>query len=388
MYPVTDRFLTAIKQPGQRKTVIDVYQGQAKVLSDLPVIDGSLRVDRSSRNRRSGSLTVGDPSLFPRLSNSILAPYSTEIVIRSGVVYRDGSEELVPLGVFLVNDTAADEAAGLIPSINFFDRAQRVYESSTLVADGGAQYGIAGQTFSGYPASQAIEATLLYPAPGWPTNSLWGMSITPGLLDPVLPGGQFDGDTDRWQLAVDLAELMGAEVFFDVAGNAIVQPVPGITSSTTDDDVVWTVAAGEGGTLTSAEQVITREFTYNGVVVIGPAPSEDIQQIRAVAVDNNVASPTYWNGLFGKKTLRISNERITTLEQAQGIAEAKLKEVLALSKNVNFGGVANPALDVGDVIKIVYNDGTSEIHLLDSFTFPLDGGPMTGTTRTIQIAVA
>ena len=387
MYPVSSRFLKTIRRSGDRKTVVDVYQGAVKMASDIPVIDGSLKVDRNSRSRRSGSLTLGDPSFFPKVSSGLFAPYSTEIVIRSGLVYTDGSEELVPLGVFLVNDNQADEAEGLIPTIQFFDRAHRVYETSTHVSDGGPLMLPTNHPFSGSPAQTAIETILSYPAPGWPTNTLWGVYIDPALSNPILPGGSFEGDTDRWQVALDLAEIMGADVYFDVFGSAVVKPVPGITPDTKSTDAVFTINSGEDGVMISLSQNITRENTYNRVVMLGATPDGESPQAMAVVADTNPASPTYWNGLFGKKTLRVSNSRLVSDEQCLIAAQAKLKNSLGLSKNVSFGSIANPALDVGDIILVIYPDGTEEIHLLDSFDLPLGNGSMTGTTRTIQLAV-
>lgn len=382
MYSVSDRFLNTIRKSGKRKTVVDVYRDSLKVLSDLPVVSGSLKVDRDGRTRRSGSMVVGDPTLFPRFNSDLLAPYSTEVVIKQGLTYTDGSEELVPLGVFIVNDVNADEATGLIPSIEFFDRAQRVFETSTHVIEG------TEKTLSGMTVSAALESVLLYPAPGWPHSPLWGLYIDPTLTNPRIPGGQFDGYTDRWQLVLDLVEMIGAECYFDRSGTAVVKPIPGITADTTSADAVWIVNCGENGVMLSAEQRITRDDTYNSIVMLGATPDGTTRQARAIVYDLNPASLTYWHGPFGKKTLRLQNERLVTDSQCLIAAQAKLKEALGLAKHVHFGSLCNPALDDGDIILLVYPDGTEELHILDSFDVPFGDGKMTATTRTIQLAVA
>jgi hypothetical protein len=388
MYGVSPRFLLAIRDSGKRKTVVDFYNGTAPVLTDVPVIGGSITVDRNSRSRRSGSLILGDPSLFPKTTADFLAPYGIEIRIRTGVVYSDGTEELVPLGVFLLNDISASEAGGMVPSVDFFDRAQRVFETSTHVVEGGHNV-IGGTPFAGSPVHDCLESTLVYPAPNWASGSpLWSLTIHITLGNPRVPGGMFMGDTDRWKMATDLAEMIGGEVYFNVQGNAVVNPIPSITTATGQVNSVFELNSGEDGVLVDVSQHVTREETYNSVVMLGATPGNGAPQPIGKAFDLVSTSKTYWEGLFGKKTLRVSNNKLTNNTDCQYAAEQILKNVLGIAKNVDFGGLANPALDGGDVITVTYSDGTKELHIIDSYTMDFATYRMSGTTRSIQLAVA
>lgn len=378
--------MKAIKTSGKRKTVVDVYMNGALIDADIPVIGGEITVDRNSRTRRSGSITVGDPSFFPKFDDNTFTPYGVEIGIRHGIVYPDGTEELIPQGIFLINSISADEAEGLIPTIEFFDRAHRVFETSTHVTDGGPNM-VGDQTFAGSRVHDALRAVIDYASPNWPNaNQLWSLTIDSSLSNPTIPGGQFEGDTDRWKLAQDLAAMMGAEVYFGTDGNAVCIPIPSITVQELPPD--WEVFSGEDGVMVSAAQTVTREETYNSVVMLGSTPSGTERQARAIVYDLNPASKTYYYGPFGKKTLRLSDQRLTSDEACYTAANGVLKNSLGIAKKVEFSATSNPALDAGDIIKITYPDGLEELHLLDSFNIPFANGVMSASTRSIQLAVA
>jgi hypothetical protein len=47
----------------------------------------------------------------------------------------------------------------------------------------------------------------------------------------------------------------------------------------------------------------------------------------------------------------------------------------------NFSSLPNPALECGDVIRVIHPDGTRELHQVQSFSVPLDiGGDFPITT--------
>jgi len=79
MYTVSDRFLQRIRNSGKTRTVVDLYFEGSLVASDIPISEGQIRVSRGSDSRRSGSLTIPDPSLVPAIKSDLLIPYGTEI---------------------------------------------------------------------------------------------------------------------------------------------------------------------------------------------------------------------------------------------------------------------------------------------------------------------
>lgn len=91
MQAVSSRFLQAIRGPYRAITTMDVYYGQSLVTAGVPIVDGSITVDRTSKTRRSGNATIGDPTFWPTFAGSPLAPYGAELHIQQGISYPDGS---------------------------------------------------------------------------------------------------------------------------------------------------------------------------------------------------------------------------------------------------------------------------------------------------------
>src|SRR5262249_30869659 len=142
----------------------------------------------------------------------------------------------------------------------------------------------------------------------------------------AIPGGTVYDD-NRWDALTNVFGPMGAEGFFDVHGNFVVQPVPVVSSDTTDDDIVWTIDTGPNGVMVDAQRVVTREGVYNFVTAMGQSTSDTGDPPVAYAADTNPSSPTYWGPStsvpdgpfqitpFGQVVLRYSNSNMTTNDQ-------------------------------------------------------------------------
>lgn len=373
MYTVSDAFLEAIRQSGKRKTVVDVYYGKGDdsqlIASDLPVVDGSITIDSRASNRRSGSITIGDPDLFPNLlNNTPIEPYGAEFVIRSGVVYADGTEELVPMGKFPIYTISGSEEKGMFPEVRFFDRSKICEEAGFL----------SPRDYSGKMCLERIEKLMDY------TFSSMTINTASDVTDVRLPGGSSFSE-NHWARVTKLAETMGAEAFFDVNGELTIQVPPFVDQSFPNSSAVFTIDPGEWGVMTKATRTISRESTYNRIGVYGAPPNGNSQQPYGEATDNNAASPTYFYGPFGKVTRSFQYPTLTKSSQCVTVANMLLRQHIGLAKSVNFGLLSNPALDAGDIVLFEYpSDGVTELHIIDSITIPFDGGEATGKTRTLQ----
>ena len=375
MYPVSSRFLEAIKGSGKRKTVVDLYYDNFPIQRDVPIIGGSIKVDRNSRNRRSGSIRFADPKLFPTILKSTgLSPYGVEARVRSGVFFPNQTEELVPLGTFLVYASRGDLAEGFVPEVQLFDRAQRVYETSSWSA------GDSGFDFGGKLVSEAIYQLVMYAAPYWP-SPVWSFDVNPALepYDRYVPSGQYAAATDRWKLVQDLSLSIGGETYFDMEGNCKVAPIKYLPHTTRVQDVEWTVKDN----LISAQIVTSREDTYNSVIVVGSSKESDSAPPHYVAYDDDSRSKTYWNGFFGKKTYRHEDQTLTTVEECALVALNKLATLCGLSETISFECLQNPASDVGDIINVPLRD-ENNILMIESIDLPLHSGTMSVQTRTVQ----
>lgn len=381
MQSTSERFQKAIRTSGQRKTMVNVTDsfGSALIFENIPVIEGQIVVDRNSEIRRSGSISIGDETLTPALNESHAGAFSVEIHVYHGVVYPDGSEELIKMGIFNIDSLSWDASGYPVLQIN--DRS-KFLQRDPLVSP---------RDYSGKLVKSVINEVVAETIPGV------DVEFEDGLDNPRLPGGSvFEGA--RTEILQRCCELMGAEWFFDVNGSLQVVEVP--DSTATDAAVVWELNVGEGfielqgdegdehlvtspqGIMTSFNRTVGREGTWNAVVVYGAAPDSNTAQPYALAYDNDPNSPTYYNGPFGKSTKRVDNQLLTSVAQCTEAAVAELKNNLGLSRATDFGAIGNPALDVGEHILLSFLDGSQEVHLLDNYSYPLGPGEFTGNTRT------
>lgn len=111
MYPVSDRFLKALADSHTPITQVTLFRTDGMV-EHLEHTGGSVSVDRSSQARRTCTVTLADTSLIPRTPADKLATYGAQLRLARGVQYSDGSTELVPLGVFRVDEVAGDVDEG------------------------------------------------------------------------------------------------------------------------------------------------------------------------------------------------------------------------------------------------------------------------------------
>lgn len=374
MYPVSDRFLEAIRRGYTPVTRVDIsFPGQGVVYSDLPVSGGSLTISRNNIYRGSGTLEIPDPTLAPVLNeDSPLNPYGYELIIRMGFVYHN-TTEFIPMGVYPIEEAEVGEDD--ITHISFFDRAKSVERSDF----------IAPVDYSGWFAHFALEDVIMYAAPFYPGPAVeWAVTIDTELEgnDPPLPGGTvLDGA--RWQFVEEVCQACGAEAYFDRNGNCHIVPVPGVNEDTPITDVAWEVDAGENGVLIDSKRKVSRKDVYNAVVVVGSGNSTSAPPYGFV-FDSDSNSRTFYEGPFGKSVKRISNSLLTQEADCIIAARAELKNLTGLQKTIEFNSLRNPALDPGDVILITHLDGTQNLVMLDSYSFDFATGDMNGSIRSIQ----
>lgn len=365
--PLSPNFLRLIRQSGRRKTVADVYFEGALVAENLAVSEGSIRVELDGQVRRSGSVTIADPRLVPTLSN-VLSPLGTEIRIRQGIVAPNGSEDLIPLGVFRLDVTSWGEQ-NKVPQIQLYDRSRSLQVSMPNPT-----------SRAGTLAQGVIIEFLEFFYPGLAPISA-GTVFDPDLIDYRLPGGHvFEQDT-YWDAAVELAKNMGGRLFFDVDGQPRCEKIVNLSDTSTS---VFDVNAGENGVLVSADRTYSREGVFNFVTVVGASNTEGSTP-RGVAYNNDLGSPLRYGGPFGKVGMRIEDSSLTSDTQCAFRAQLELEQYTGLSYSVDFSAVPNPALDAGDILRVIYPDGSAERHQLSSFTIPLGKGAFTGGSRGVYL---
>ncbi len=365
MHDVSERWAPALASSHGIEIQVDILYGGTTVAENIPIVDGSVSVDRGSDVRRSLSLTVPDPSVFPRVETDPYAPYGQQLYVRRGVRYLDGSVEWVPLGFFVLEEIEGDVHTGPL----------------SIVAPG-LESLIQAQPF--------LTATSTHLAPDVNTFLFTQLNeVIPGVSyeDRTATAGSspiatasWDMDADRWSALQQVARSHGCELFVDTQGTFVLADIPDPLTATID----WTVNAGDGGVMVSAERGLSADGVFNRVVARGGNVSDNVPPVSAAATVTDALDPLRYGGPFGRRTYSYQSELIVDVVQAQRTADALLRAVRAPNSTLTVESVPNPALDAGDCIRVVYGNGRPpELHIVQSFTVPLTvGGAFEIKTRS------
>jgi len=371
MYPVSDNFLSAVRKSHVSKVKVEIYDmANGRLLKTVQPIAGEVTIDSRRSIRRQCSLTFvdTDSTLIPTNKiSSVLLPYNREIKIYRGIEFADGTEELVPLGVFILTTVEiTDTAQGIQISVEGSDRSLRVQRAKYInhefyIADNTAKEEAIKQILvDRYPSVQT-----LFPA----TNQVTG------IIYPTLERES----SDPWKEALKIAESAGMDLYFDENGTARLRPIPNPDVGTALIEYQDNVDS----VLVQLQRSLSTDETFNGVIYTGEGTNLSIGVIGE-AWDENPASPTY-RYTYGDVPLFKSSPTILTVAEAKTAAEAELRKVIGASEKITWSQIVNPAHDVFDLIKIVRADsGVDAVLMLDSVTIPLapqDAMSAVGRTR-------
>lgn len=346
MYPVTQRFLDRLAE--DHRPVFDavLFRTDGKVDS-LEVTGGSVTVDRGAAVRRTCTPEFADVSLIPRTETDRLSVYGARLRISRGVDFGDGTTERVPLGVFRVDDVDGDPDLGPVTLTG--------QSLEVIVADDKfiAPYRATGT------AVGAIEALV--------QRSIPDAVVVSRVPDAPIGARTWDVEGDPWAAAQECAATLGAEVYADADGVFIVAALPDLLTT----DPVWTVGAGERGVLLSAVRGMSAAGVHNGVLARGENTEGDAPPVQWLAVDDDPGSPTYWGGQFGRRPTFHTSSTLTTVNACQQAANLLLAKSKAPNAKGDFSSLPNPALEPGDVLRVIYGDRSRELHQAQAFTVPL-----------------
>jgi hypothetical protein len=368
MRPVSAAFLAAVASSNQMVTTVDVVQG-ATLIASLPTpVDGTVTLDDTAQIRGRVELAVADDGtlgLVPTTPASLLAPYGNELRVRRGVEYASGVRELVSLGVFRIEGVDVDDTpGGLSIRVTGQDYSSKVLD---------AQFEDPFTVAAGTNVATALDTVLA------------GAGITAGAATSIVtaqttPTLVAEEGGDRLAFAVSLAASIGLRMYFD--GDGVIRFTPIVTSGAPAVQLV----EGDSGVLVQAGRSWDRTGTHNRWIVTGENTGETAP-VRGVATDDNLASPTYYGGPFGRAPTFISSSFLTTNAQALDMANALKALELGTTQRVRFGAYVNPALEPGDIARITrLAAGIDEDHIIESLTIPLIAdATLTGTTRAKSV---
>lgn len=349
MYPVSDRFLARLAESHTVATQVQLFLTDGRVV-DLAHTGGSVSVDRSQAIRRTCTVTVADPSLIPRTAADQLATYGAQLRISRGVEFGDGSSELVPLGLFRLDSVDGDVSEGPV-TLQGKDR-------SAIIAD------------DKFTAPYTATGTVVGAITALIQRSIPAADIISQITDTPIGSRAFDVEADPWAGAQEIAAAAGAEVYANADGSFVIAALPDLLTATP----VWAVEATDGGVYISGNRAMSSDGVYNGVLARGENTADNVPPVSSLATDSDPNSPTYWGGPFGRRPLFYTSSTLTTTNACAAAANLKLAAAKAPNASGDISSLPNPALEPGDVLRVMHEDGSRELHQVSSFSVPLDEG--------------
>lgn len=385
MRPVSAGFLRTVRgshvMRARARVVAPGQTGTNPTGTVIPILDGDVTSEAKiyGGQKVTGAaiistldLETDGTGMWPRRASDALAPFGNEIYVERGIAFGNGVIEYVGLGYFRIDTPEQDEPPDGPIRISASDRMSGLIDGKLT----------APRQFTASTTLGTVVSTLVtevYPG----ATIEWDDAANLSTL-----GRTLIAEEDRFEFIADLLTAAGKMFYWDYRGVFVIQAGPDGSAAP-----VYDVSAGEDGVLVSMARDISRQGVYNGVVATGEG-ADTKPPVRAVVVDNDPDSPTYWGGAFGKVPRFYSSPFITTTSQATTAGTAILRQSLGVPYNVSFGTVPNPALEPLDSVTVSYprssrSRGTrTETHLIEKLTIPLTAqGEMKAQTREQTLAV-
>jgi hypothetical protein len=351
----------------------EVWSSERKLI-DLEIDKGKVAVNTSNSIRRTCEVHITtdrtSDNLVPDSGFDFLAPFGNQLRLYRGIEYTDGTQEYVPLGVFVITEVdVQDGNEGISMTIRGEDKSiivsRNKWTSAYQMVNGTLEASLLALLQNRYPD---IETD-------FPTTNI--------TVNQVILGS--DSNLDPWKDAVHIAELVGYDLFFDVNGIATMKQFPTLDAAS----VVSTYKEGDGTTITSLDRKISTKETYNGVIYTVEG-SQVTTPVRVEVWDEDTTSPTYRYGVFGSVPTFITTNLIGTSAEAIKAATLLLNTYIGQQEQITFQSIVDPSLDVNDVI-YVKSEGAKvdRTVIIDTMDIPLEyTGALTVTTRVVRIVGA
>lgn len=362
----SDRFLEEVRRSHEYVSYVDVIGVDLRQFR-LPATGGDVNIDNTGETRRTCSISCVDPTgdLTPRDQRGILTPYGSEIRPYRGIVYDDGTEEIIPLGVFRIAkvDIKDSNAGSSDIKIEGHDHSRTISRDKFK-----APYTIEEETNLLTAIKDIVEMTL-------PDVTYDAVSTTMTTTGPIV----YEAGDDPWEAVTTLAQSMGCEIHFGPEGHLEIAPPVDIGALPAPD---FTYIEGDECTMLDLSLSYTDEPGFNGVIVTGESVSDELPPVRGEAWDEDPASPTYRYGPYGEVPEFFTDQNVKTDEEAAVVAESRLSGHLGFSSQISLTATVNPALDAGNVIAVKRErSGVDGLYVLDSVKVPLGSGTQGLTLR-------
>jgi hypothetical protein len=378
MQPVSTNMVDALRYGSYLATArLTVYAGGSPLITEVPLSKANITVDRNSEFRRQGSITVElippqPPNLasilIPTSPASPLAPFGNEVFLEAGIAAPGQNPDWVPLGRFVIVTTEVqDTTIDYIVTLTVYDRSWLVSQRKFK-----EPYNFPATSSGNFDAE--IIALVDQVAPEYNVSSINNLTPT----DAVVPKASYNQGSDPWKAALDMANAVGFELFFDVNGILTGYPTPnpmttpstftfsdqtatalGIAGPAAGNPYDYVVNSQPFATPTAISVTYTRDGIYNDFILTGTgtqnAPgssSGSSAPVIAEAMDTNAQSPTYVYGPMGDIPSFVQTNLVTSSSQAQEAADNDLALSLAKAVSISINTPPNPIFDIDDVVTV------------------------------------
>ena len=331
--------------------------------------NGSLLLDSNSSsiefNRLADSRATGSFSFYANSeeASEVLDPLAGCYVLPYSGVKDGDTVHWEPLGRYMVETTDRNVQAGNNKfSVNVVDLSEKVRDAKwkSPFSTGGGTY------------NDAIEAIFADRVP-----LLTPFRVYLSTYAGTTPAVTYTEGEDPWAAIVNLAKSSASEVYFNKRGQMVVSAVP--DPATMEPSII--LGGSDFRVEIGRRRIsVSRRDVFNGVICTGEAPWL-LFPIRGEYWDDNPASATYRLGPFGETPYKMGSTVATTDAQCDDIAEAEFRLRAGVSEDVTFTILKDPTLDVGSMVSVVDPGVATKFYTLDTLSYPMGSGPMTGTVR-------
>lgn len=341
--------------------VVDILNADETMwASEVGFLGGNVNVDMGRDERRTLEITLDNSSrMFSRRPDGFW--YDKIIRVRRGVVIRDVKYEF-DLGYFMIDRIGRSPNGASLPVTG------RDYTKKMLLDK------LPNPTT--FPAGTTVEAIVR------------SMGLNAGIKRLAVPltgktikaDLSFDADTSRWEVAKEVANAHGYDLYFSRDGALTMTPqVDPVTSP------VELVIGESAGNAISFEPSTNDSELFNHVVAVSSNAESDEIPVWASVENNEPSSPTRIEKV-GRRTKRIESALIETTDEAVTMARNFLRVAGLEQFEVSFSSLNYPWLDVGKIIELDDPQATPydpRRYLLSSLDIPLSVGPMSGTCKRV-----
>jgi hypothetical protein len=326
---------------------------------NLPIVDGVVTDDATSRVRRQLALTT-----YNTYDAKQALKNSTGAYIRCSATtqYYNGSTETVPLGVFRVEQGQLGYGEGDTLQIQAPDQWDWIQRADFA----GTDSSVASNTVPA-EAKRLIELAFTgsVPFPGWDR-------VDGSVLAQVGPLVWTDGKRD--DAIRNMLTAFSLEAFFDRDGLGVIQPQPVITTASLP---VFIVDAGNPkAVLVSASETWDHSRTYNQILV--SYSGTGLVLPSQLVSNTDPLDPLNIHGRLGQVTYRFAAPTFTDVVQMSSAGKTLLLKKQGLAQQVTLTSFINYALDSGDVIGVIpprLDPGqpmaNPDLHVIEQVQLPL-----------------